>query len=99
MGIQVTELLNVRVILLLVIIMKRIVILVLSVRNLRRLGPEGFFFAFSGLESTAYDNLIQGTCFINNISLITIIDTSATHLFISVECVKILKLEMYTMIA
>lgn len=32
--------------------------------------------------------LIRGTCFINNIPLIAIIDTCATHSFISLDCAK-----------
>lgn len=41
-------------------------ILVLSVRNLRRLF-RGKLFALSRAETIASDNLIQGMCFINNI--------------------------------
>lgn len=41
----------------------------------------------SGAETTASNNLIQGTYFINSIPLVTIIDTGATHSFISAECV------------
>lgn len=37
----------------------------------------------SGVETIASDNLIRGTFFINSIHLITIIDTDATHSFIS----------------
>lgn len=32
------------------------------------------------------ENLIRGTCFINNVELIAIIDTGATHSFILLEC-------------
>lgn len=41
--------------------------------------------------------MIQGTYFINNIPLVTIIDTGETHLFISAECVKRLNLEVSAM--
>ncbi|XP_058783872.1 uncharacterized protein LOC131658615 [Vicia villosa] len=34
------------------------------------------------------DRIIRGTCFIDSIPLIAIIDTSATHCFIVVDCVK-----------
>lgn len=34
------------------------------------------------------DNLIRGTCFINDVELIAIIDTEATHLFI---CLSVLQ--------
>lgn len=55
---------------------------------------EGKVFALSRAEDTALDNLIRGTCFINNILLITNIDMGATHSFISVECVSRLNLEV-----
>lgn len=51
----------------------------------------------SGAETASSDNCIQGTCFINSVPLITIIDTGATHSFISTECVKILNLEVFVM--
>jgi hypothetical protein len=38
------------------------------------------------------DNLIRGMCFINNTPLIAIIDTGATHSFITVSCVECLVL-------
>lgn len=38
------------------------------------------------------DNLIRGTCFINNLPLIDIIDMGATHSFISHDCVRRLNL-------
>lgn len=43
-------------------------------------------FCLSGLDVSKADNLIRGTCFTNNVELITIIDIGATHLFISLEC-------------
>lgn len=33
------------------------------------------------------NNLIRGVCFINGVSLISIIDTGATHSFISNDCI------------
>ena len=48
----------------------------------------------SGAETTTSDNLIKGMCFINNIPLITIIDMSVMLLFIFVECVSRLNLEV-----
>ena len=41
--------------------------------------------------------MIRGTCFINNIHLISIIDTDATHSFISLDCAKRLNLELSVM--
>ena len=43
-------------------------------------------FTLNGSEVPKIDNLIRGTCFINNVDLISIIDTGATHSFISLEC-------------
>lgn len=57
----------------------------------------GKVFALSGVEASKSNNLIWGTCFINGISLITIIDTSVTHSFISVDCLKRLNLIMSPM--
>lgn len=51
----------------------------------------------SGANTITSDNLIQGICFINNIHMITIIDTGATHSFIYVECMKRLNLEVSAM--
>ncbi|XP_050908927.1 uncharacterized protein LOC127122669 [Lathyrus oleraceus] len=44
------------------------------------------------------DNLIKGTCFINNVELIAIIDTGATHSFISLECAMGLGLKLSSMV-
>ena len=41
--------------------------------------------------------LIRGTCFINSIPFITIIDTDATHSLLSAECVSRLNLEVCAM--
>ncbi|XP_058774901.1 uncharacterized protein LOC131649168 [Vicia villosa] len=49
---------------------------------------NGKVFALVGAQSTSEDRTVKGTCFIHNIPLIAIIDTGATHSFISVDCVK-----------
>src|SRR3954466_1642934 len=54
----------------------------------------GKVFALSGSETTPEDRLIKGTCFIHNTPLIAIIDTGATHSFISLDCAKRLNLEI-----
>lgn len=59
---------------------------------------NGRVFALSGLEVPKTDNLIRGTCFINNVKLIAIIDTGATHSFISLKCAKRLELELSSMV-
>ena len=46
----------------------------------------GRVFALSGAEAPKEDNLIKGTCLINNVELLAIVDTGATHSFISYEC-------------
>ncbi|XP_050916762.1 uncharacterized protein LOC127131922, partial [Lathyrus oleraceus] len=53
---------------------------------------KGKVFALSGAEATTDDRLIQGTCFINGTPLTAIIDTGATHSFISLDCAKRLNL-------
>jgi len=40
---------------------------------------SGKMFALAGTQTTNEDRLIRGTCFIDNIPLIAIIDTRATH--------------------
>ena len=54
----------------------------------------GKVFALAGVQTTSEDNLIRGTCFINSTPLIAIIDTGATHSFISAECVSKLNLSV-----
>src|ERR1044072_9100477 len=54
----------------------------------------GKVFALSGSEVKPDDRLIKGTCFINGIPLIAIIDTGATHSFIALDCAKRLNLEI-----
>ena len=55
---------------------------------------NGRVFVLSGSEEPKKDNLIQGTCFINDIELVAIIDTGATHSFISHECANALEFEV-----
>ncbi|XP_050896749.1 myosin-6 [Lathyrus oleraceus] len=57
----------------------------------------GKVFALSGVMTLKSDNLVRGTCFINDIPLVSIIDTSATHSFISTVCVKKLDLVVSSM--
>jgi hypothetical protein len=54
-------------------------------------------FALSGSEAPKKDNLIRGTCFINGVELIAMIDTGATHSFISLECATRLDLKLSDM--
>ncbi|XP_058762909.1 uncharacterized protein LOC131636300 [Vicia villosa] len=49
---------------------------------------NGKVFALVGAQPTNEDRIVKGTCFIYNTPLIAIIDTGATHSFISVDCVK-----------
>ncbi|XP_050877531.1 uncharacterized protein LOC127081304 [Lathyrus oleraceus] len=57
----------------------------------------GKVFALSGADASKYDNLVRGTCFINDIPLITMIDIGATHSFIFADCVKRLNLMVSAM--
>src|ERR1044072_4757161 len=57
----------------------------------------GKVFALSGSDTKPDDRLIKGTCFINGIPLIAIIDTGATHSFIALDCAKRLNLEISNM--
>lgn len=59
---------------------------------------SGKVFALSGTETTRYDNLIKGTCSLNGIPLITIVDTGVTHLFISLDYAKKLNMEISHMV-
>jgi hypothetical protein len=54
-------------------------------------------FALSGDGADQVDNLIRGTCFIYGTPLIAIIDTGATHSFISIDCAKRLNIPMSDM--
>jgi hypothetical protein len=53
--------------------------------------------ALDGGDAEKSDNLIRGTCFIHNTPLCAMIDTGATHSFISVSCMKRLNLETTVM--
>ncbi|XP_058783085.1 uncharacterized protein LOC131657734 [Vicia villosa] len=55
---------------------------------------NGRMFALSKIEDSKKDNLIRGTCFINNVELVAFIDTGATHSFISLDCVTMLGLKL-----
>lgn len=55
---------------------------------------SGKVFALSGTQTTNEDGLIRGTCFINSIPLITIIDTGATHCFVAADYVERLGLSL-----
>ncbi|XP_058741828.1 uncharacterized protein LOC131614228 [Vicia villosa] len=57
----------------------------------------GKVFALAGTQTGNEDRLIRGTCFINSMPLITIIDTGATHCFIAFECVERLSLVLSSM--
>ncbi|CAJ2632997.1 unnamed protein product [Trifolium pratense] len=57
----------------------------------------GNVFALDGGDANVTDNLIRGTCFIHDTPLCAIIDTGATHSFISIWCVKRLNLETTVM--
>ncbi|GAU37549.1 hypothetical protein TSUD_369970 [Trifolium subterraneum] len=57
----------------------------------------GKVFALNGEGADQVDNLIRGTCFIHDIPLIAIIDTGATHSFISMDCMKRLNIPVYEM--
>ncbi|GAU48777.1 hypothetical protein TSUD_406200 [Trifolium subterraneum] len=57
----------------------------------------GKVFALNGEGADQVDNLIRGTCFIHDTPLIAIIDTRATHSFISMDCMKCLNIPVYEM--
>ncbi|XP_050876840.1 uncharacterized protein LOC127080566 [Lathyrus oleraceus] len=58
---------------------------------------KGKVFALSGVDTSTKERLIQRMCFINNMSLIAIIDIGTTHYFISLDCAKRLNLELSVM--
>ncbi|KAK2444363.1 cleavage and polyadenylation specificity factor subunit [Trifolium repens] len=58
----------------------------------------GKLFALSGDGAEQVDNLIRGTCFIYDTPLIAIVDTGATHSFISFECMKRLNIHVSEML-
>ncbi|GAU51518.1 hypothetical protein TSUD_413850 [Trifolium subterraneum] len=57
----------------------------------------GKVFALNGEGADQVDNLIRGTCFIHDTPLIAIIDTEATHSFMSMDCMKRLNIPVYEM--
>lgn len=58
----------------------------------------GEAFALNGGETTRSDNLIQGTCFINGVSMSYMIYTCVTHSFISLDDAPKLNLEVPFMV-
>jgi len=58
---------------------------------------SGKVFALTGTQTENEDRLIRGTCFFNSTPLIAIIDTSATHCFIVVDCASKLGLDVSSM--
>ena len=52
----------------------------------------GRVFALSGADAAQSDDLIQGMCFISQVSLVVLYDSGATHSFISRVCVEKLAL-------
>ena len=54
-------------------------------------------FALAGTQTSSGDRLIRGICFINGTPLITIINTGATHYFISTDYAKKLSLVLSSM--
>lgn len=59
---------------------------------------DGKVFSLTGSETTSSDKLIRGTCFINGIALIAIIDIGATHSFVSLNYVERLGLKLSAMV-
>ncbi|XP_050909266.1 uncharacterized protein LOC127123043 [Lathyrus oleraceus] len=58
---------------------------------------KGKVFALFSVDTSTKEILIRGTCFINNMPLIAIIDTGAMHSFISLDYAKRLNLELSVM--
>ncbi|XP_050916565.1 uncharacterized protein LOC127131692 [Lathyrus oleraceus] len=58
---------------------------------------DGKMFGLSGADGSKSDTVLRGTCFINGIHLITIIDMGATYSFIYLDCVKRLNLAVSIM--
>lgn len=59
---------------------------------------SGNIFALSNADVLKLSNLIRGTCIMNNVRLIAIVDTSVMNLFTSLDCVKWLNLKAFSMI-
>jgi len=60
----------------------------------KKVQAGGKVFALAGTQTANEDRLIRGTCFIDRIPLIAIIDTGATHCFIAADCASKLGLVM-----
>lgn len=60
----------------------------------KKVQSGGKVFALIGSETTSSERLIRGVCFINSISLISIIDTRATYSFISLDYDERLSLKL-----
>ncbi|XP_058758243.1 uncharacterized protein LOC131631466 [Vicia villosa] len=58
---------------------------------------SGTVFGLAGSQASSDDKLIQGTCFINRIPLLAIVDTGASHCFIAADCVERLGLVLSNM--
>ena len=58
----------------------------------------GRVFALTGTQTENNDRLIRGTCYIADQSLVTIIDTGATHCFIALDCCYTLILDLKILI-
>lgn len=56
------------------------------------------YFSLIGSKTTSTDRLIRGTCFINGILLISIIDMGETYSFISLECAERLNLDLSSLV-
>ncbi|XP_058762165.1 uncharacterized protein LOC131635555 [Vicia villosa] len=65
--------------------------------KLKKAPGSGKVFALAGTQTASEDRCIRGTCFINSIPLITIIDIGATHCFVAADCVERLNLELSVM--
>ncbi|XP_050915274.1 uncharacterized protein LOC127130281 [Lathyrus oleraceus] len=68
--------------------------IITNCQNPEKAQSGGKVFTLFGIETTSIDYLIRGTCFINGISLIVIIDTGATYLFVSLDYAEKLGLKL-----
>jgi len=57
----------------------------------------GRVFVLTGPQTENEDRLIKGTCYFDNTPLVAIIDTSATHCFIAIDCASKLGFVMSAM--
>lgn len=63
----------------------------------KKASTGGKVLSLKGTQTSSDDRLIRGICYINNMPLIAIIDTGATHSFIVADCVKRLGLVVSSM--